>query len=334
MSIMKMNNLRVMKSILKYTLMAAISVAAMSSCQPKKIEKSISGSAIIACDETFQKVMEQIIPVFEFQYPDAAIMARYMPEDECFDSLMNKNVNLIVANRELTASEKQLLEAQKRTPRETMIAVDAIAIICNDQNPIDQISVDQLRKILNGTYTDWSQLDSSNTTGEITVLFDYQGSSTINYLKRELLDGADIRGNVFAQNSNARVFDDVQKLRGAIGIIGVSWVSSDMSKANMTAEELYNDSQVEEVTTTTFSPEVKVLPVAKEGEVYGYQPYQAYIYDGSYPLVRKVYMIVTGYTGSLQQAFYAFVTGFTGQKLIQTTGVLPGAITPRIVQVE
>lgn len=308
---------------------------ALSSCGKKKdYQPAISGSRIIAVDESFQNVMEQIIPVFEYQYPHAAILARYLPEDQCIDSLLDKKVDLIVATRTLRPDEINLLKAQKREARETMIAVDAVAILANKSNPVDQLSLYDLKKILRGEYTDWSQVDKGNKSGKIEVVFDYQGSSTINYLNDKLLDGKGIQGNIYAQNSNPGVFQAVQNRPGALGVIGVSWVSSDLSKANMSAEELYNDSQQDDVTVTTFASDVRVLPIAADGEVYGVQPYQAYIYDGSYPLVRKVYMIVSGYTGSLQQAFYNFVTGFTGQKLMQTTGVLPGAIQPRIVQVE
>lgn len=319
-----------------FTWAAALGIAALlGSCGKKKdYEPAISGSEIIAVDESFQNVMEQVIPVFEFQYPHAAILARYLPENDCIDSLLNKKVNLIVVTRELRPDEINLLKAQQRQARETLIAVDAVAILANKNNPIDQLSLFDLTKILKGEYTDWSQIDPDNKTGRIDVIFDYEGSSTINYLSDKLLDGGSLHGNIYAQNSNPKVFETVQKVPGALGVIGVSWVSSDMSKANMSAEELYNDAQEDDVTVTTFAEDVRVLPIAGNSDVFGVQPYQAYIYDGSYPLVRKVYMIVTGYLGSLQQAFYNFVTGFTGQKLMQTTGVLPGAIQPRIVQVE
>lgn len=315
---------------------AALGIAAMlNSCgKSKDYEPAISGSEIIAVDESFQNVMEQVIPVFEFQYPHAAILARYLPENDCIDSLLNKSVNLIVVTRQLRPEELNLLKTQQRQARETLIAVDAVAILANKNNPIDQLSLFDLTKILKGEYTDWSQIDPDNKTGRIDVIFDYEGSSTINYLSDKLLDGGTLHGNIYAQNSNPKVFETVQKVPGALGVIGVSWVSSDLSKANMSAEEMYNDAQEDDVTVTTFAEDVRVLPIAGDNEVFGVQPYQAYIYDGSYPLVRKVYMIVTGYLGSLQQAFYNFVTGFTGQKLMQTTGVLPGAIQPRIVQVE
>ncbi|MDD6007592.1 MAG: phosphate ABC transporter substrate-binding protein, partial [Bacteroidales bacterium] len=62
-----------------------------------------------------------------------------------------------------------------------------------------------------------------------------------------------------------------------------------------------------------------------------FKPYQAYIYDGSYPLYRPIYAICAGVMGSLPHGFFSFVTGFNGQKIIQQTGVLPATIQPRMV---
>ena len=44
-------------------------------------------------------------------------------------------------------------------------------------------------------------------------------------------------------------------------------------------------------------------------------------------------MINPGATGSLANGFFAFVTSFQGQNLIQTTGVLPGTVHRRMVEV-
>lgn len=43
-------------------------------------------------------------------------------------------------------------------------------------------------------------------------------------------------------------------------------------------------------------------------------------------------MITTSVGGTLNRAFYSFVTGMQGQKVIQLTGVLPATVQPRMVQ--
>lgn len=313
-------------------------MAAFSSCGNKAkdgVEDTpTSGTEVVACDESFQKIMEQEIDVFEFNNPKAFILARYLPEEDCIDSLVNCKVRLAVTTRELTQVETDYLLSQRRSPKTTRIAVDAIAVIANPENPIDNITIPDLKLILSGQLTDWSKVEPFNKSGEIKVVFDDARSSTVNAIKQMVMDSIPFGPNVYAQKSNAKVFQAVASLKGAIGIIGVSWVSSDLSKAELSTEELAASLDQDEVTKTTFATDVKVLAVAPPDKLNGVKPYQAYIYDGSYPLFRSVYLISTGAGGSLANGFSNFVAGFAGQKLIQQTGVLPGAIHPRMVQIE
>lgn len=296
-----------------------------------------SGVTVMACDESFQRIMEQEISVFEYQYPNASILTHFIPEQQCIDSLLyTNNTKLAVTSRPLTSSEMRYLELRKRQPRSKMIAVDAIAIIANPENPIREISTSDLAKILSGEITEWRWVEPGNKSGKIEVIFDYNGSSTIRYMTDSIMNGQEFGKNVFAQNSNAKVVQTVSENKGAIGIIGVSWISSDMKGVEMTTEELSEASNKNDTTMLGFSPNINVLAVTGPNQFpgEGKKPYQAYIFDGSYPLYRPIYLTVTGYKNATQSGFFTFVTGFSGQKLIQLTGVLPAAMHPRIVNVE
>ena len=82
----------------------------------------------------------------------------------------------------------------------------------------------------------------------------------------------------------------------------------------------------------TLTQRVKVLKVNRDNEVTAYKPYQQYIFDGSYPLFRQIYMITTASTSNVAGGFYSFVTGPIGQKIIMKTGILPAKVS--IQQVE
>lgn len=326
--------LRKIHEIVLSTTVGAIVLTACGNRSTEATDTPTSGTAVIACDESFQRIMEQEIDVFEFSYPKAFILARYIPENDCIDSIVNGKVRLAVTTRELTQTETEYMKSKGRTPRTTRIAVDAIAVIANPNNPIEDLTVSDLRRILSGEITAWDKVEPFNNSGDINIVFDNARSSTVNCIKDLVMDGTKFGNNVYAQNSNARVFETVSEMKGALGIIGVSWISSDLSKADLTTEELARSLEKNDTTVTTFSSDIKVLSVAGPDKLTGVKPYQAYIYDGSYPLFRSVYMISTAAQGSLAKGFANFVTGFAGQKLIQQTGILPGAMHPRIVQVE
>ena len=291
---------------------------------------STSGLATIVCDESFKNILDQEIEVFEFTYRNAHIIPYYTSEVAAIDSLLQLKTKLIVTAHELNTQQKEYLRERRGFCRTQRIAVDAIALIVNNNNPCDILSLGEIKEILQGKITDWNEI-SPNKSGKIAVVFDDQGSSTVQYMRDSLLQGDTIAGNVYAQNSSNAVFEAVEKNKGAIGVIGVSWVSADMKTKEMTTEERVADLNEENVTTTSFNSKIKVLKVRRDDQLEAYQPYQAYIYDARYPLFRNIYAISTSPDGDLSQGFFTFMTGFIGQKIIQQTGILPSVIQPRMV---
>lgn len=313
----------------------AVMAVAVSSCDKKPKSTASSGIATIACDASFENIIQQEIDVFEFNYKQASIIPYYIDERACIDSLLDLNTKLAVTTRPLTDKEEAYLKSKDRQVRQSRIAVDALALIVNPANNIEQLSTTELAEILSGKEQEWNNVWPNDGLGRIEVVFDHQGSSTVQYMRDSLLAGGQLGENVFAQKSPEEVFKAVASNKNAIGVIGVSWISTDMATANMTTEE-----RVKALNDTTgsapdqqFRQEVKVLKVSRPDEVMAYAPYQYYIYSGQYPLIRSIYMICTGAGGTISHGFYSYVTGFQGQKLIQSTGVLPNMIYTQRVEV-
>ena len=308
------------------------SLAMFSSCgnRPKPQNTSTSGLISIVCDESFQNIINQEIEVFEYTYPKANIIPIYADEHAAIDSLISLKTQFIVTAHQLKPEQVEYVRQERGTCFTQKIAVDAIALIVNPKNPIEILSMSEIGEILSGKVTRWDELSPSKLDS-ILVVFDHQGSSTARYMKDSLLAGADFAKNVYAAGSTPEVYEAVAKRKGAIGIIGVSWVSSDMKAKTMSIEERVANLKENDVTQTEFDSNIKVLKVRRDDSVEAFKPYQAYIYDGSYPLYRPIYAICAGVMGSLPHGFFSFVTGFNGQKIIQQTGVLPATIQPRMV---
>ncbi|MCF0219523.1 MAG: substrate-binding domain-containing protein [Muribaculaceae bacterium] len=314
---------------------AAIAAAlSLTSCDKKAESTSTGGMAKIACDLSFRNIMQQEIEVFEFIYPNANIMPYYVDEQAAIDSLLDMgDVKTIVVTRELTEKEKKYLEDNRKHVKQQRIAVDAIALIVNPENDFSEpISRSELGKVLSGEITRWDQLGPSRM-GNIDVVFEHQASSTVKYMRDSLMNGKPFAENVFAQKTPEDVFKAVEKNKNALGVIGVSWVSSDLKNKELSTQELAATLEKNDTTDLGFNQAVRVLKVRRDDAVNGKQPYQAYIFDGTYPLYRSIYMITTAPGASLGHGFYSFVTGFQGQKLIQMTGILPAIVRPRMVSV-
>ena len=213
-----------MKKILRSILPAACALllgAGATSClkYEKKANSSTTGSTTMVCDASFQNIMQQEVDVFEYQYPDAHILARYEPQSVALDSLMSLNTKTIVIARDLTDQEKRVLRSKKKSVKSAKIAVDAVALIVNKENPIEMLTVGEVADILSGSSRQWNDLEPSKL-GEIAVIFDDKGSSLVSYMRDSLLNGGELGPNVYAQGSVPKVFDAVKQNRNAIGVHG------------------------------------------------------------------------------------------------------------------
>lgn len=321
-----------MRKFLRILSMVAVALL-VASCGGNTQKGTTSTLTSIVCDDSFENIMAQEVDVYEYIYPNANVIPIYTNERAAIDSLMQFKTKAIVVSRELNEQEKSYMKRNDRNVRTSKIAVDAIALIVNPENPIEILSKKEISEILSGEVTEWNQIEP-NKTGKIQVVFDHEGSSTVQYMRDSLLNGKTFGSNVYAQNSNDEVFEAVQKHKGAIGIIGVSWISTDMRSADITAESRAKSLEKQDTTVSSFDTRVKVLKVRRDNELEACKPYQAYIFDGSYPLFRSIYMITTANNGTPAHAFYSFVTGFRGQKIIQMTGILPATVQPRMVSLK
>ena len=317
-------------------LLLAFTLLALVSCDTK-LPKSTStrGIAKIMCDESFQSVLEQEIAVFEYQYPEASIMPEYINEHDALDSLFNNKVDLIIISHDLTDQQKKSLKKIGRGYRSKMIAVDAVAIIVNKQNDIDELSMDDLRDIFTGKVKRWGEVFPTKLKNDtIKVMFDGSGTGVVHYMKEKFLDGGKFGPNIYARGSSQDVFDAVEQYKNVIGFIGVSWITSDLKSAEIPIAQKYEELKTKnEVSVIDFTDRIKVMPVRGDDQVQGVKPYQAHISSGDYPLVRTIWAIDASYNGTLDHGFFTFLTGVIGQKIILQTGILPAAEPVRTVEV-
>ena len=306
-----------LRKVILSMIVVAMATSILTSCNKgKKPASAVGGLCKVICDESFKNILDDEIQVFEYSYKDANVLPRYMDESSALDSLLNEKVNVIITYRDLTSNQKSILKGQGRAFRSRRIAVDGIALIVNNENDIDFLSMNDIKDIMTGKSTTWGQVYPTKLKNErIKVIFDHE---------------------FFAQGSSQAVFDAVQKTRNAIGVIGVSWITSDMKSTATTIEERYNELQngTNRQEVNNFTDKIKVLGIRNEDKLKDYKPYQAYIFDGSYPLTREIFAIDASPLGTHDHDFFVFLTGSIGQKIILQTGISPAAVPVRVVNLQ
>lgn len=282
-----------------------------------------SGAMTFASDESFSPIIDEERSLFEALYPLAKITPIYTNESEAINMLLQGKVCMAVTARDFKPAELQNLKDRKQFPLSIKIAYDGLALIQNTSNTDSCISVKDIKRILTGEVTHWNQIYPNSDKGEITVVFDNRRSSTVHYVEDSILGGKPITSpNVFAVNKTADVVTYVEKHKGAIGIIGSNWLNDQRDTTNL-----------------TFRKEVRPMAVSKLDVANvrnSWKPYQYYFYNGNYPLVRTIYILLNDTHMGLPTGFKNFIISQDrGQIVILKSGLLPayGNLTVRNIHV-
>lgn len=275
------------------------------------------GEIKIAVDESYQLLFDTEIYTFQSFYKYAKIHAIYEPESEAVKHLLDDSVRFAVMSRELNENEKKYFEEKKLKPRITKIAVDAVALIINNNNPDTNFTLDQIRSLFSGKDTLWNRINSPGKKDPVRIVFDNSGSGNARFIKENLLNNDAFPENCFAVKSNPEVIDYVNKNPNAIGVIGVNWISD-------------RDDSV----SVNFLEKVKVVGISNGKGSNFYRPYQAYMQLGDYPFCRNVYIVSREARAGLGTGFAAFVAGDKGQRIILKSGLVPAIAPVRIIEVK
>jgi phosphate transport system substrate-binding protein len=285
----------------------------------KKKESVTSGNLNIAVDESYKNIIDSSIDVFESIYNTpsnlAKIKASYMPEAKVIQLLLADSVQAAILNRPLTEEELKLFEGKKRFPESVRIGVDGVAFILNPSRKDTVMSTNEVEEIMSGKNRKWK--DGS----DIIVVLDNQESCNARFVKDRFLKGQKFPEFYFASKSNDQVIDYVSHHPEAIGVISVSWIADR-----------------DDPDAVRFLNKVKVLAVKDQYSIakdnHPRKPYQAYIYDQTYPYRRDVYAIRTGLKETLGTGFVSFLAGENGQLIIHKSGMVAAKAPTRIVRLK
>jgi phosphate transport system substrate-binding protein len=278
-----------------------------------------TGIIKIGVDETFKTINEAELMVFEGIYTYTKITSVYATEDQCVRMLLDDSVRLIITYRPLYEEEKESFRKRQIIPRELKIATDAIAVIVHPENADTLLSMKVLRGILTGEINQWNQINQKLPPEKIEVIFDNKKSSILQFVVDSICRTSTISEHAYALDSTVDVVNYVAGHRNAIGLIGVNLVSDSDDSTQM-----------------SFLKRIHVVALSKSDQPSSensYKPYQAYIYQGVYPLTRSVYAINAEPRNGLATGFTSFLASDRGQRIILKSGIVPSIAPIRIVNV-
>ncbi|MCJ7703477.1 MAG: PstS family phosphate ABC transporter substrate-binding protein [Anaerolineales bacterium] len=214
-------------------------------------------------------------------------------------ALINGTVDIANASRKIKPEEIEAAQANGTDPVEFVIARDAIAVIVNLENPVEQLTLQQISDIYSGKINNWKDVGGDDRP--IVRLSRETNSGTHVYFLEEVIRLGDKNNktlfstNTLLMPSSEGIGAEIRQNPNAIGYDGLGYVTPEM-KVVAVAESLDGD---------------YVLPSAES------------VNNGKYPVARDLYIYTKGEPEGLLQIYIDWILSPEAQKIVAELGFVP-----------
>ncbi|MBI4549288.1 MAG: substrate-binding domain-containing protein [Ignavibacteriae bacterium] len=285
----------------------------IAGCQKEPIETPTKGYLKVIVSESVEPLLRQEEQKFEELYPNAHVDLEVALAREAIARLFNDTIQVIVSSRPLNDEERDVAKQAKLSFVEYKIAVDGIAIIVNKENPVTQLRMTELESVLAGSITRWNSVGWKGSFASIDLCLPGRNSGTYEIVRRKVLHGKNFVTPSKVVNSTVDIIQFVSENSSAIGFISSNWLNE--KKDEVRVLELGDQS----------------APDSLGGGQY-FAPYQAYVYLRYYPLTREICIYSKADNYGVGAGFISFITSATGQKIVQSSGLVPATMPVRIIE--
>jgi len=248
----------------------------------------------LAADTLVVKGSTTVLPIAQAaaqmymqEHPGVIVTVSGTGSGDGIKELIDRTTDIADSSRDLKNEEKDLAREKGVRLVSHLIAIDAIVPIVHPNNPVKDLTIEQLNLIYQGKITNWKHLDGPNR-GIVVVTRD-ASSGTYETWKEKILRNAQVTPRAQTQESNSAVVQAVSKNRYAIGYIGIGYVKKTVRGLKVNGVEA--------------SPRT-----AKSGQ---------------YPVARPLFMFTDGQPAGIAGDFIKFILSAEGQRIVKAQGFVP-----------
>ena len=275
-----------MKKIITVLCAAVMALSLLAGCGQKANDNGTTTGGTVSTDGSTS--MEKVIGALgeSFMEANSGTTFTYNPTGS------GSGIQAVSEGRcDIGLSSRALKDDEKASGlKETIVALDGIAIIVNPQNPVKDLSLEQIAKIYTGEITNWK--DVGGNDAEIVLIGREAGSGTRDGFE-SITDTKDACQYRQELTSTGDVITTVSQNPNAIGYASLAAIKDS----------------------------VKALTVN------GVAPTEATVKDGTY-LVQRPFVLVTKEGVALSetaQKFFDFATSADAASIISAAGAVPVA---------
>ena len=279
----------------------------------------IAGNLSSVGSDTLANLMTLWAEEFSRQYPTVNVQIQAAGSSTAPPALTEGTSNLGPMSREMKDDELEAFEDKYGyKPTAVPVAIDALAVMVNKDNPIKGLTIPQVDAIFSSTLNcgyandieTWGDAGVAVWGSKSIQLYGRNSvSGTYGYFKENALCKGDFKSNVNEQPGSASVVQSVTTSKNGIGYSGMGYTTSG----------------------------VRMVPLAKkEGEPF-IAPTPENAISGTYPLTRYLYVYVNKKPNAplppLENEFMKMVLSKAGQEVVIKDGYipLPAGVVKRVI---
>ena len=227
------------------------------------------------------------------KHPDIVIQVTGGGSGVGISALINGTTDIADASRPMKKSEMEKLKLRFNSlGSEIKSAKDGVTLYLNESNPINELSIDQIKAIYLGEITNWKDVGGEDAK---IILYGRENSSgTYVYFRDNVLDGKDYSSLMQSLPGTAAVVNAVSKDKLSIGYGGAAYAKG-----------------------------VKMLKVKKDAGSPAYEPTTETIKNNTYPITRYLYMYTRAKPTGEMKDYIDWILGDEGQAIVAKVGYFP-----------
>ncbi len=253
-----------------------------------------AGAITVKGSDTLVVLAQKWAEVYMGKNPETKIQVTGGGTGTGFAALQNKTTDICNASRKIKGKETEnCLKAFGKRPTEYKVAMDGLSIYVNAENPLKEISLEDLEGIFTGKIKNWKDLGGPEVP--ITVYSRENSSGTYEFFKEHVLQGKDFGSGAQTLQGTAQVLQAVAKDKFGIGYGGAAYGQG-----------------------------AKHLMVAKTKGSEAIEPSEENVISGKYPISRYLFCYVNPALDKGETAAYLkWIRGEEGQNLVKEVGYYP-----------
>ncbi len=236
---------------------------------------------------------------YQTEHPDIRISVTGGGSGTGIASLINKTVDIANASRQIKAEEIDQAKANGVNPVEHVIARDAIAVIVNPENPVNELTLQQISDVYSGKINNWKEIGGEDRP--IVRLSRETNSGThVYFLETVLRLGSKTDKTLFSMDtlllpSSEGIIAELRQNPNAIGYDGLGYVPKDL----------------------------KVIAIAKQAGGAYVLPSINTVNDKTYAIARDLYMYTNGEPTGLVKEYLDWILTPEAQQIVADLGFVP-----------